>query len=154
MKFKENEVITKKGEKFKFDYNKNNVKVREEVIGIYEEETDTYRMLIPKENVEYVRAVTEEEIEKETVHKEGKYGLVSKEERIILENIAAGYDWITRNGGGEIYVCTDKPKRYENYWMPKGSIERLSAFDHLFRFVNRRNEEPINFRELLKGDNE
>lgn len=87
-------------------------------------------------------------------HKE-KFTL-TKDEKVILENIMREYDWITRDKRECLYVHISKPVKDENYWrQPFSPIDlgtRLYAFDHLFEFVNWEDEEPHLIEDLLKED--
>lgn len=76
---------------------------------------------------------------------------ISDDERVILSNIEDNYIWIARDRDGSLYVYDNKPEKRNSYW--SGNIyKRANIFEHLFQWVRWGDDEPVNFRELLKGE--
>lgn len=88
----------------------------------------------------------------EPIWKEKKYIEIPEPDRTILENLDEKYKWIVRNNEGTVYVCSVKPTKCKSYWLANGQADVLSMFKHLFQFVRWEDEEPVNFREALKGE--
>lgn len=88
----------------------------------------------------------------EPIWKEKKRIEIPEPDRTILENINEEYKYIVRDHAGDIFVCTRKPEKHKYYWLGKEKSYPLTAFNHLFQFVQWTDEEPVNFREALKGE--
>lgn len=87
----------------------------------------------------------------EPIWKEKKHIEIPEPDRTILENIDEEYQWITRDEDGCVCVYTSKPTKKDSVWIGS-SYANLNGFNHLFQFVRWTDEEPVNFREALKGE--
>lgn len=85
----------------------------------------------------------------EPIWKEKKRIEIPEPDRTILENINEEYKYIVRDHAGDIFVCTRKPEKHKYYWLGKEKSYPLTAFNHLFQFVQWTDEKPVNFREAL-----
>lgn len=77
--------------------------------------------------------------------------LVSRGERIVLQMLEKQYQWIARDYDDCLYVYEEKPSKSINgkFWLsPYGSCE-LSAFEHLFQFIQHENSEPWLIKDII-----
>lgn len=75
-------------------------------------------------------------------------------ERTILENIDSRWRWIARDKDDELAIGEDKPLKAGGMWfIDADDLSSLSAFDHLFDFINWNDEEAYNIQELLEEEN-
>lgn len=77
---------------------------------------------------------------------------LTETERIILENMDSRWRWIARDADDELTISEDKPSRFDGVWIGNFDVSSLSAFDHLFNFINWNDEEPYNIQGLLEED--
>lgn len=79
---------------------------------------------------------------------------ISEPERTILKNLDDKYKWIARDKDGTLYAYSKKPKRLAIYWSTQESktYVSLDGFSKYFNFVCWKDKEPLNFRDLLKGE--
>ena len=78
---------------------------------------------------------------------------LTEAERVILENIGRDYKWIYRDFYGNLMVSEEKPVKYDGGFETCSLCDYINAFNHLFKFIKREDEEPYNIKELLKGVN-
>lgn len=80
---------------------------------------------------------------------------LSEAERVILENIDKKYSWIARDEDGELSIYEEKPhKREHGCWNTESMSSEygsLSAFNHLFHFIEWEDKEPYNIEELIEA---
>lgn len=76
---------------------------------------------------------------------------LSKDEYVILKNIDEEYQWIARDIDESLNVYKNKPFKYGDIWDCVDIWEKLSIFEHLFKFINFEDEEPLNIQELLES---
>lgn len=98
----------------------------------------------------------DEEKIKEILNKKIKPTL-SDAERVILENINTDFKWIARDEEGELYGYIKVPiKTQEGTWEYEldnvSEVISLRAFEHLFKFIEWKDEEPYSIEKLLKED--
>lgn len=77
--------------------------------------------------------------------------LVSRGERIVLQMLEKQYQWIARDKNDALYVYEDKPckKKSANSWTSKYGCCELSAFEHLFQFIQYENSEPWLIKDII-----
>lgn len=91
----------------------------------------------------------------EPIWKEKKRIEIPEPDRTILDNLYEEYQWIARDEDGEVDAYSRKPEKHDQYWTNGGQLLNLSnIFDDLFQFIQWTDEEPINFRELLRKEKE
>lgn len=73
---------------------------------------------------------------------------LTHDEYIILKNIDEQYQWIARDKNNRIWLYEEKPFKDDDEWIAMES-SYFDAFNHLFKFINFEDEEPINIQELL-----
>lgn len=74
---------------------------------------------------------------------------LSDDERVILSNVDQKYVWIARDRDSKVFAYVNKPSKNEyGRWESLSYI--LLPFDKLFNFVKWKDDEPVNFRELMK----
>lgn len=89
----------------------------------------------------------------EPIWKEKKRIEIPEPDRTILENIDDKYQWIARDEDGRVYIYESKPRKNDTYWSRGGRISHIyDIFNSMFQFVQWEDEEPVNFREVLKGE--
>ena len=77
---------------------------------------------------------------------------ISEDEKAILRNLPANYEWIARDEDSKLYIYRDKPEKNVDVWMSgRGSIF-LYLFIHLFKMVKWEDDEPWKIEDLLKLD--
>ena len=77
---------------------------------------------------------------------------ISEDEKAILRNLPAKYEWIARDEGGVLYIFRDKPKKEGFTWVVGFGSRCLNLFDHLFKMVKWEDDEPWKIEDLLKLD--
>ena len=77
--------------------------------------------------------------------------LVSRGERIVLQMLEKQYQWIARDYDDCLYVYEDKPRKKKsiNTWASKYGCCELSAFEHLFQFIQYENSEPWLIKDII-----
>lgn len=70
-------------------------------------------------------------------------------DRTVLKNLDEKYQWIARDKNGTVCVYGEKPFKGTATWNGE-CFKCLKHFPKLFQFVQWRDVEPVNFRELLK----
>ncbi len=78
---------------------------------------------------------------------------LTDDEIVILKNIDKEFQWIARDENELLYCSTQKPfrnKEMKCWAYGKGYCTSLTAFKHLFKFVQWSDKEPYNIDELLK----
>ena len=75
-------------------------------------------------------------------------------EKIILKNVSDKYSWIVRDEDGELSLRCDKPSKSvkQGCWLSNGYAETFYLYNHLFQQIRWEDDEPVNFREVLKGE--
>lgn len=76
---------------------------------------------------------------------------LSNDERVILSNVGKEYEWIARDLNGVLFVYPEKPLKKSKVWCGSG-YKDFKIFSHLFDQIKWKDDEPVNFRELLKGE--
>lgn len=77
---------------------------------------------------------------------------ISEDEKAILRNLPAKYEWIARDENGVLYVFCGKPKKKEFTWAVGFGSRCLNLFDHLFKMVRWEDDEPWKIDDLLNLD--
>lgn len=78
---------------------------------------------------------------------------ITEDEKAILRNLPDKYEWIARDGDGELYIYTEKPCKTADYWGLVTNVPVcLGLFNHLFKMVKWEDEEPWKIEDLLKLD--
>lgn len=76
---------------------------------------------------------------------------ITEDEKTILRNLPAEYEWIARDGNSKLYIYRDKPEKNGDVWMSGcGGHRSLDALSHLFKMVKRKDDEPWKIADLLK----
>lgn len=91
----------------------------------------------------------------EPIWREKKHIEIPEPDRTILDNLDEKYKWIARDKSGKVWAYNDKPVKVRDIWDNVGDhddVADMKAFNHLFKFVQWTDEEPVNFREVLKGE--
>ena len=73
-----------------------------------------------------------------------------EDEKVILRNLPKDYKWIARDKNGCLYVYASKPKKGIIMWESDGLP--MIPFDHLFQFIQWKDDEPYSIEDLLKGE--
>lgn len=77
---------------------------------------------------------------------------LTEDEKVILRNIDKTFKWITRDCDNELVVHDEMPiKTSEPAWFSDNSAS-LEAFEHLFQFVKREDNDPYLIEDLLKEE--
>lgn len=77
---------------------------------------------------------------------------LTEDEKVILRNIDKTFKWITRDCDNELVVHDEMPiKTSEPAWFSENSAS-LEAFEHLFQFVKREDNEPYLIEDLLQEE--
>jgi len=74
----------------------------------------------------------------------------TEDEKVILRNIPKGYDWIARDGDGDICIykaISDKNNCFWSYFHQDSLC--LTVFNHLFQSIKFEDKEPCEFRKFL-----
>ena len=72
------------------------------------------------------------------------------DEKVILRNLADGYDWIVRDRDGRLNVYSSKPFKQKVEWScDNGASYELMLYEHLFKSIKWEDEEPCEFRKYL-----
>lgn len=78
---------------------------------------------------------------------------ITEDEKTILRNLPDKYEWIARDGDGELYIYTEKPHKTADYWGLVTNVPVcLGLFAHLFKMVKWEDDEPWKIEDLLKLD--
>lgn len=77
---------------------------------------------------------------------------ITEDEKVILRNLPADYEWIARDGDSKLYIYPDKPDKHDAVWMGKCDYRSLEALSHLFEIVRSEDDEPWKIEDLLKLD--
>lgn len=73
-------------------------------------------------------------------------------EKVILNNLPEGYNYIARDSDGELFIYEDKPKKYRNTWSDNEYYKSMELFNDLFKFIKWEDDKPYSIEELLKED--
>lgn len=78
--------------------------------------------------------------------------VISKEVKVILENLDSKWKWIADTGYGIVAVYDTKPTKVNDFWEPTHEFETLNMFNQkLFSFFCMNDGEPIRIQELLEN---
>ena len=77
---------------------------------------------------------------------------ITDDEKVILRNLPANYEWIARDKDSKLYIYLDKPERCGDVWIGKRGQRSLEALSHLFEMVKWEDDEPWKIEDLLKLD--
>lgn len=77
---------------------------------------------------------------------------ITEDEKAILRNLPADYEWIARDGDSKLYIYQDKPEKHEFVWFGARNHRSLEALSHLFKIVRSKDDEPWKIEDLLKLD--
>lgn len=69
----------------------------------------------------------------------------------FFKNIDPEFEWIARDEDGCLYIYNKKPYKCCVEWENKSLCYNISAFIHLFQFINWEDEEPYNIQDILKN---
>lgn len=84
---------------------------------------------------------------------------LTEDERVILKNIPSCYRWIARDSADTLVVSRKEPHKLAGAWVDGESMQSsiskpqmfyLTAFSHLFTFINWEDELPYSIGELLR----
>lgn len=80
--------------------------------------------------------------------------LIPKKCRRVLKQLNKEYKWIVKDMNGEVYIYTKEPVRELCEWISQGRKERIDElFPKLdYSWLSFEDCEPVNFREVLKGE--
>lgn len=88
--------------------------------------------------------ITLNDISKVTVIKLPKKKEFTDDELVIMRNFPSGFDWITRDKSGNVYIFEKKPSKNEyGCWGNGDDYCILVIFNHLFQSILWEDEEPI-----------
>lgn len=77
--------------------------------------------------------------------------LTSNEKAFVEEYLKDGFNWVVRSCDGELYMNSEQPEKQGDLWYTNnGSFERIPK--HLFQFVKFEDEDPVNLKELINGN--
>lgn len=74
---------------------------------------------------------------------------ITDDEKTILRNLPANYEWIARDKNGRLCVYPGKPSKAVTSWCTSG-YRFFDLFNHLFGMVKWEDDEPWNTEDLLK----
>ena len=75
---------------------------------------------------------------------------MTEQEKVILQSIDPKYKYITRDKDGLLCVYENEPSKCNEFWNPnEGELAEIGAFNHLFKNVKWRDEEPTLIQDLL-----
>lgn len=77
---------------------------------------------------------------------------ITEDEKTILRNLPANYEWIARDKNGRLCVYPGKPSKVVTSWGCTSGHRFFDLFNHLFQMVKWEDEEPWKFEDLLKLD--
>lgn len=77
---------------------------------------------------------------------------ITEDEKAILRNLPANYEWITRDKDGRLCVYPGKPLKVTTKWGSGLGHKFFDLFDHLFQMVRWEDDEPWKIEDLLKLD--
>ena len=77
---------------------------------------------------------------------------ITEDEKTILRNLPADYEWIARDKNGMLCVYPDKPLKGGATWWSSLRHRSLDVFDHLFKMVKWEDDEPWKIDVLLELD--
>lgn len=89
--------------------------------------------------------------------KEKQKLFIPKKCRRVLKQINKEYKWIAKDADGKVYIYKCKPIKKEKLWLNSNyDYQNLTEIfdDSLFDWLSWEDEEPVNFREILKGRKE
>lgn len=93
-----------------------------------------------------------DEVLKTLLRKHVEKPKLTEDEKVILRNIDKTFKWITRDCDNELVVHDEMPiKTSEPAWFSDNSAS-LEAFEHLFQFVKREDNEPYLIEYLLQEE--
>ena len=73
------------------------------------------------------------------------------DELVIMRNFPSGFDWITRDKSGNVYIFEKKPSKNEyGCWRNGDDYCILVIFNHLFQSIKWEDEEPIYIDDYVK----
>lgn len=80
---------------------------------------------------------------------------ITRDEKVLLKNIAKNFKYIARNRDSTLFVYGDEPEKEVgtlNMWLrrPDSYIANLAVYTHLFPMVKWEDEEPWLIEYLLK----
>lgn len=80
---------------------------------------------------------------------------ITRDEKVLLKNIAKNFKYIARNRDSTLFVYGDEPEKEVgtlNMWLirPDSYIANLAVYVHLFPMVKWEDEEPWLIEDLLK----
>lgn len=76
---------------------------------------------------------------------------LTEDERVILLNLPANYEWIARDKNGRLCVYPGRPSKAVTSWCTSG-YRFFDLFNHLFQMVRWEDDEPWKIEDLLKLD--
>lgn len=73
------------------------------------------------------------------------------DELVIMRNFPSGFDWITRDKSGNVYIFEKKPSKNEyGCWGNGDDYCILVIFNHLFQSILWEDEEPVYIDDYVK----
>lgn len=77
---------------------------------------------------------------------------ITEDEKTILRNLPADYEWIARDKNGKLCVYPGKPSKRGTIWWSPLTHKFFDLFRHLFKMVKWEDDEPWKIEDLLKLD--
>lgn len=77
---------------------------------------------------------------------------ITEDEKTILRNLPADYEWIARDKNGRLCVYPGKPSKAVTAWGCTSGHRFFDLFNHLFKMVKWEDDEPWKVEDLLKLD--
>lgn len=77
---------------------------------------------------------------------------ITEDEKTILRNLPADYEWIARDKNGRLCVYPGKPSKAVTSWGCALGHRFFDLFNHLFQMIHWEDDEPWKIKDLLKLD--
>ena len=77
---------------------------------------------------------------------------ITEDEKTILRNLPANYEWIARDKNGRLCVYPGKPSKVVTSWGCTSGHRFFDLFNHLFQMIHWEDDEPWKIEDLLNLD--
>lgn len=77
---------------------------------------------------------------------------ITEDEKTILRNFPANYEWIARDKNGRLCVYQGRPSKAVTSWGCTSGHRFFDLFNHLFQMIHWEDDEPWKIEDLLKLD--
>lgn len=75
---------------------------------------------------------------------------LTDDEKVILKNVPKNTKWIARDQNGRLYLYCEEPQKIMDWWVSEWIKYDFAPYNHLFKFIKWKDENPYNIDELLK----